>query len=121
MEKAVGYLDWRMWGLRRWFNDELSSSAMADGGHSGRARGQAGLGFICAEDGGGRTGSLSNRGRGALPWQWQTTGRDAVASQERAEHRVSFGVKGMEVERVARPCCRLGLVEACGMAAGRGR
>ena len=63
VEKAVGYLDWRMWGLRRWFNDELSSSAMADGGHSGRARGQAGLGFICAEHGGGRTGSMSSRGR----------------------------------------------------------
>jgi hypothetical protein len=59
----VGYLDWRMWGLRRWFHDELSSSAMADGGHSGRARGQAGLGFICAEDGGGQTGSVSSQGR----------------------------------------------------------
>ena len=29
MEKAVGYLDWRMWGLRRWFNGEPSSSAMS--------------------------------------------------------------------------------------------
>ena len=57
VEKVLGYMDWRMWGLRRWFNGEPSSSAMTNDGHYGRARGRVGLAFIGAEDGESRAGA----------------------------------------------------------------